>query len=425
MLMQQWPTRLGVWYLLGIGTLYLYFLGGEAFRAEAARRVPNAAPLLSSFSFLSGEPWRTLLLLTAFMILWTGYAFGIKHLRASEISCRSVFFWAFSFAALLTILPPYFSDDIIGYAQYGRVLAEYGQNPYLHTLSEFSDPWAQHRRYWSHMVCPYGPVVTVLLAGVASLAGDNIVIAVVLLKLLMTGCYLVSGRIIGKILETLGDNAPYGVFFFLWNPLILLELVGQGHNESVMIALMLTGFYLMVRRKHDWAFVLLLLSALTKISTLVLLPAHAWLLIRAGAVSKLLKASVFALIALLASYAAFFRDPKSLQGIAETTRLNWLSLTWFGLGCPASSSNPSAWHCRRIRSFLHLANLEDLYRPHFLAGSRFHPDLLPSRGSQPDGSLVFDPHDCCCGACDHLTETVFGACSQSLAGGRILPAADV
>jgi len=272
-----------------------------------------------------------LILIASYWGLCVAYIWGFSRLRYDAVSRRALFLWAILFAILLVPLLPHFSSDIIAYVRQGQVLAVYHSNPYLHTPAEIADPGLIYRSAGSYWVSPYGPVATVLSAAAAELGARSLVLTAGILKLLMGACYLLSGWMVAKILDYLDPNATErGLFFFLWNPLVLLELVGQGHNEAIMIGLMMVGFYLIVRQKQTSGFLFLLLSALTKVTTLVVLPLEAWLMLRRRAYRTFKQTTLFSFLVVFACWLLFFRDPRSFSELSAVSQDAYCSLTWLG-----------------------------------------------------------------------------------------------
>jgi hypothetical protein len=60
--------------------------------------------------------------------------------------------------------------------------------------------------------------------------------------------------------------------FFALNPLVLMQVIGNGHNDMLLLALMTLGLILWQREKWMWAAVALTCAALIKITGLILLP---------------------------------------------------------------------------------------------------------------------------------------------------------
>jgi hypothetical protein len=60
--------------------------------------------------------------------------------------------------------------------------------------------------------------------------------------------------------------------FFALNPMVLLEAIGNGHNDMLMLALITLGLVLWQRDRWAWATFALTLAALVKITGLILMP---------------------------------------------------------------------------------------------------------------------------------------------------------
>jgi hypothetical protein len=60
--------------------------------------------------------------------------------------------------------------------------------------------------------------------------------------------------------------------FFALNPLVLMQAIGNGHNDIVMLALMTLGLVLWQQDRWQWAAVALTFASLIKITGLILMP---------------------------------------------------------------------------------------------------------------------------------------------------------
>jgi alpha-1,6-mannosyltransferase len=68
------------------------------------------------------------------------------------------------------------------------------------------------------------------------------------------------------------QKAVEALYLFSWNPLVLLLAVGSGHNDMVMMALVLMACWLMLRESWALAFAALAVSVWVKYVTVVLVP---------------------------------------------------------------------------------------------------------------------------------------------------------
>ncbi len=217
------------------------------------------------------------------------YTFGVVTLfalaavvwrAARDDAGREVRLWALAppviFATLLLLTMPLTSRDIFFYTMSGRVLSIYGQNPYLVAPSSFPDDPLFGFSNWPDYTSPYGPIWLLVSGGLTRLAGDDITRSVLLLKLVAVGGYLACGGLIGAILRARGRAALSGMVFWLWNPLVLIEFAGAGHNDVLMLAGLLLGLWLYLRGWLRLACAAVALAAMVKLVALVVLPILLW-----------------------------------------------------------------------------------------------------------------------------------------------------
>ena len=145
-----------------------------------------------------------------------------------------------AFNALLVFVPPSTSIDLLSYVSHGYIATELDGNPHLEPSSGVAQTplGAELTRYgWRpvHPASPYGPVWTRVEAGVARLF-DGVWGQLVALKLVVVAASLGSALLIWKIL---GDVRPehqfVGTLVYLWNPLIVVEVATEGHNDSLVV----------------------------------------------------------------------------------------------------------------------------------------------------------------------------------------------
>ncbi len=170
---------------------------------------------------------------------------------------------------LLLPAPPSLSGDAYRYVWEGRVTL-HGGNPYRQSPADPALAGLRDREIWPHINHPelttiYPPLAEAGFALVARLApgmgGMKLWVALhdVALVLLL----LLWARRRGE------SAAP--VIAYAWNPLVLIEYAGSGHNDPVAL-LWLVLALMLARSRPGWSAAALAAGALTKLAPLAALP---------------------------------------------------------------------------------------------------------------------------------------------------------
>src|SRR5215510_5423559 len=211
----------------------------------------ESSPLLEGAQTIS-HCWLYILYLLA-LINWERRGFSPR-----EIIGIGVLPALFAFAAL-----PANSTDILAYAGQGRVAAIHGANPYLHTYSEFADSFSPFMEW--DITMPYGPVMLPVFIAAGWVSAYSVLGAVFTFKLIWLATHSANCLLIYKILRSWGLDPAFGLFLFGLNPLALLELVANGHNDGLLIFFCLSAIRALQTRRPGVALCLALLSALVKL----------------------------------------------------------------------------------------------------------------------------------------------------------------
>ena len=213
--------------------------------------------------------------------LWSGYALAVlSAMQGAALKTRPITV-LIVISALTTALfaPPLLSHDVYAYAAHGRLAALYGFNPYFHLpsyLAQVHDPAAAYITWnWPTV---YGPVWTrIETASVFLLRGQGLWAQVIGLKLIeavaLIGAASAGRRIAAKLAPGKENLTLLAIGL---NPLLLLEGPGSGHNDLLMICLLLVGAMFYVEKKYIWAALFLGGSVGIKLITLAVLP-WAWM----------------------------------------------------------------------------------------------------------------------------------------------------
>jgi alpha-1,6-mannosyltransferase len=210
-------------------------------------------------------------------------------------------------ATMLTIFPAG-AIDIFHNIMDGRLFWAHHQNPMVVAPFVVSgDPLYPYLNYWQFAPSAYGPLWFLVTGPAYLFGGSNLVRSIVAYKALPFAFELVSLALIVLIARRIdARKAAAAVVCFGWNPLVLWEIAGNGHNDIVMMSFVLLAVLLLLTRRWPLAFPALACSVLVKFVSLVLLPVFVlWVLQRYGRRALLPLAN--GLLAALVLVLVFFR----------------------------------------------------------------------------------------------------------------------
>jgi alpha-1,6-mannosyltransferase len=126
--------------------------------------------------------------------------------------------------------PPLFSHDIYSYVDYARLGVLHGLDPYVHPPLAFpSDPAYGHVT-WTEATSAYGPLFTLATFPLAWLP---VWTAVAALKLVAGASVLGIALVVARLAPVRGVDPLGAAAFVALNPVVLLQVVGGGHNDAI------------------------------------------------------------------------------------------------------------------------------------------------------------------------------------------------
>jgi len=185
------------------------------------------------------------------------------------------------FSYQLLWLYPFDAADVFDNIMHGRVLGIYGENPFLQPPNRFPDDPFLRYVAWEKSVSAYGPGWELLAALTARLAGNQIIPNVIAFKLL-SGLFLGAAvLIVASILrQKAPERALAGVVLLAWNPVILYETFGNGHNDMAMVLWILIAAWATINQRYLLALMLLVIGMLVKYIPLLMVPTVGFLALR-------------------------------------------------------------------------------------------------------------------------------------------------
>jgi hypothetical protein len=229
------------------------------------------------------------------------------------------------------LFPPCLSSDVYGYVGFGRLAVVHGMNPHLTSQSALvglRDPVAPFLA--GDVASPYGPLWT-WISALAVWSRSGVLAEVVALKL-VGACAVVGLAFAARALAARFERRKADLAFaaVALNPLFLIEGAGNGHNDLMMMALVVWGLEALAaaHSRPRVASLLIGCAAAIKLLPLLLVP---WLVVHAattGRGGRTLRAPVeggavllLALAPLAVTYAPFWRGAATLTtGLAA-----WMS----------------------------------------------------------------------------------------------------
>jgi alpha-1,6-mannosyltransferase len=202
---------------------------------------------------ITGYRWSSAIVyLLILLSLYGLYAAGYWQLASRRVSIRTaaIFGAGALFCAELIWAYPATAVDVFGYIAHGRLLALHGVNPFIVAPDAFGGDAITPFLAFPNEPSQYGPIWILLGDAFASLARGDLLTEVLLYKLIAALAHLGGAAMVYLIAQRIADprKAQLSAYLYLWNPLLLWEMVGNAHNDGVMMLFGLIGVWLFVAR---------------------------------------------------------------------------------------------------------------------------------------------------------------------------------
>lgn len=255
-------------------------------------------------------------ILEAIAIALLGWLFyqGFQNIQQSSTDApkKLVMLWTILASGLLIFVTPFHSSDIFGYLNRGFQQSIFHTNPYLTTIAEIPDWQNSHllHAHWIDNPCPYGFFFAQLTHWLTQLANASFTNAYLILKTLNLALIAGTTLLIAHITRKLNFSKPWlAAYLFGANPLVLLHVMGNGHNDILMVFLLLLAVTCLQSKRIQWLCLpILTLSILTKYASLLALPFILLYLFKRKNYQALLTGSLLSLL-LLGGLACSYVDP--------------------------------------------------------------------------------------------------------------------
>ena len=204
----------------------------------------------------------------AFLYFW---GIRLAARTKSKAAWAIVLIGTSAFAIAFLFMAPFDALDIYDNIFHGRITGIYGGNPFNQVIASFPrDPFFVYTP-WKSSPTAYGPVWEIFAGLTARLAGDGILQNMLAFKLL-AGIFQLVG--VAVLVVFFRRNAPEralpAALLLGWNPVILYETWGNGHNDFAMAFWILLAALLIRQKRYTWGTLSLVVGALIKIYSITI-----------------------------------------------------------------------------------------------------------------------------------------------------------
>ncbi len=216
--------------------------------------------------------------------------------------------------------PALFSHDMYSYLAQGALL-HHGVNPYQHAPAALAGLHQTRlldavSSFWRHTTAPYGPTFVGLASLIAGLAGSHLVLGVLMMRAVELIGLALLAVFVPRLARAAGADPARATWLAVISPLVLLELVGAGHNDALMAGLLVAGVTLAVERRPLPAI------AICALATTIKLPAAAAIVLIAAC---WIRAEPRRVGIVLAQSAAVVAGVLLAAGLISGVGLHWIS----------------------------------------------------------------------------------------------------
>lgn len=298
---------------------------------------------------------RPALYLSIHAILFAFYLAAVRTVRSTRAGAALVIVSALAFRLILLPAQPSLSDDIYRYLWEGRLQLN-NINPYAYIpsdpeLAEHRD-WIYEGMNYKDLPAIYPPLMQWVFAAGAAIGPSTIA-----MKIPFVAADIVLALLLIRLARSRGQPAA-NCLLYAWNPLVVVEVAGSGHNDSLGVCLLVASTVGIIGERRVLSMAALGASALSKLYPLALLPLFAR---RVRPVHLLIPPALVA-ACYLPYLGAGENLVRSAREYAERWRFNDSAFTVLVAGADAAGISPLA------KRWADAAGVDSLYaQPHMLA----------------------------------------------------------
>jgi alpha-1,6-mannosyltransferase len=182
----------------------------------------------------------------------------------------------------LVLGAPLFSRDVYSYLAQGTI-AHLGLSPYTHAPVVLGRLGHAHvlnavDPFWRSATAPYGPLFLGAISAAVGLTGSHLIAGALAIRAIELIGLVLLGVFVPRLARAAGADPVRALWLTLLSPLVLLQLVAAGHNDLLMVGVMVVGVTLALEGRPLWAVATCTLAATIKVPAIaaVAFVAFAW-----------------------------------------------------------------------------------------------------------------------------------------------------
>jgi hypothetical protein len=224
------------WAALGLAGSLLIALAGPASVADPATEWFYTPPVPG------GRGAATVLVYVGIAVMCVAWL-GLGR-RLGDLGPRALVGIGAAWLVPVALGPALFSHDAYSYLAQGTVF-HIGANPYRTPPAVLAGSHQQLLNavspFWRETTAPYGPLFLGVISLVVAVTGSHLVAGVLVIRAFeLLGVVLIA-RYLPRLARALGSDPARAVWLALLSPLTALELIAAGHNDVLMVGLLVAG----------------------------------------------------------------------------------------------------------------------------------------------------------------------------------------
>jgi alpha-1,6-mannosyltransferase len=261
--------------LMGLAASALLVLGGLGAGGVLVRDPVLSNSPLGFWRYGHGREIATVLIyLGVALMAWAWIRLG-RDVLARRVGGRAVLSTAAVWLAPMLVAPPLFTRDVFSYLAQGA-LPLAGFDPYAVGPEAMPGVLADNVHYfWQDTPAPYGPLFILLAKAMAWLfaaTGENMIAGVVMMRLALLPGLLLLVWALPELTRKLGGRVPVALWIAVANPVMVIHMVGGGHNDLLVVGLLAAGSLVALRGHHVGGVAIVTAAMAVKASAGIALP---------------------------------------------------------------------------------------------------------------------------------------------------------